>query len=1107
MNQVEILNISSDAPGATLAMLGNEAIARGAIEAGVRVTAAYPGTPSSEITNTLMEIGKDHGMYVEWSVNEKVAVEVALSASLCGVRSLAVMKHVGVNVALDALMMASYVGIKGGMVLISADDPGQQSSQSEQDNRYLAAHGYIPVLEPYSAREAKDMLIDAFRLSEEFGQVFMLRTVTRLGHSRSDVLLGKINKEKRTGHFEKDDARLICLPANARRNRQLLVERFSRIKQAADNLPCNRLKLVAGAKLGIIASGISYGYVLDALNWMGIEGQLSLLKIGTPYPLPEGLTRRLLAAVPEALVIEEIEPFVENQVKVLAKDSNIPVKIHGKDLIPLFGELTTRKVIEAICKLTGDKTPVDFVEIDRRRAEAEKLLPLRPPTMCPGCPHRASLYAINVACERYRREYGVKPILPGDIGCHDLGYYPPLNAEDVSLCMGASFGVASGLPHVIDVPVVAHMGDSTFFHSGIPPVINAVFNKARVTMVVLDNRTTGMTGFQPHPGSIAGGEEPTIKIEDIARACGVKFVEVVDPFDLPGTIDVLERAIKYEGPSVVVSRRLCNILDQREKRRLAVEIVPHQVDREKCVADSPPYCQATCPLHIDVRGYVELIREGKFDEALALIKKRLPFPATVARICTHPCESKCRRAEVEEPIAINALKRSAADYGKVAEDDTIIEEKEGKIAIVGGGPAGLMAAYDLRKLGYGVTIFEALPVLGGMMAMGIPGFRLPKNILKNETAIMEKLGVEVKFNTRVGADIKFSDLRKKFDAVFIAVGAHKGLSLEIEGANVSGVVNGIEFLQQVNTGEKVPVAEKVVIVGGGNVAIDCARTCVRLGFKDVNIAYRRSRAEMPAIIEEVAEAEREGVKMHFLAGPNRVLAKNGKVAGIACLRMQLVEPDAGGRRRVVPVAGSEFVIETGMVIAAVGEQPDLQFMTGEAETTIVDGLLKADLITLETGLEGVFAGGDTVTGPATIIDALAAGRKAAISIDRYLRGEPLNIDREGDSPQVSKLVVEPYGISREPRRSMPTLPPEQRRGNFREVEPGLSREEAIKEASRCLSCRCWLCIDLLGCPAIIKDNGKAGIDVTQCPGCGVCVALCPHEAIISGVKDDNDKRD
>ncbi len=605
------LNIGSDAPGEKLFLLGNEAIARGAIEAGVQVAAAYPGTPSSEILETLASVAKDLKIYVEWSTNEKVAFEVALAASICGLRAMASMKHVGVNVAHDPLMTASYLGAKGGLVLLSADDPWAWSSQNEQDNRYIAEQGHLPVLEPSSVQEAKDMMAQAFALSEEFGHPFMVRSVTRIAHARSDVTLGEIRKERREGVFERNPSWLVYVPAVARRNKPLMLERFARIKQAVNSLPYNQLKLVEGAKLGIIASGLSYSYVLEAIKWLEIEDKVSLLKIGTPHPLPEDLVKELLNSLQgqiPLLIVEELDPFVETHVKAIAGEGNLRVKIHGKDLLPQIGELSTDKVAEAIAKLTETKLPVDFSKLDELAQEASPLLPLRPPVLCPGCPHRASFYVINMASRRVAREYGenIKPIYPGDIGCYTLAYNPPLEAVDTCICMGASFGLANGLAHVVKAPIVAHLGDSTFFHAGIPPLINAVYNKANITMVVLDNSATAMTGFQPHPGTghTATGEETTkLKPEEVAKGCGVKFVEVVDPFDLKKAIEVVEKAIRFDGPAVVVFRRLCAMIEQREKRKKGEETIPYKVNEEKC----SPKCEACikllgCPAIVKTDG-------------------------------------------------------------------------------------------------------------------------------------------------------------------------------------------------------------------------------------------------------------------------------------------------------------------------------------------------------------------------------------------------------------------------------------------------------------------------------------------------------------------------
>jgi indolepyruvate ferredoxin oxidoreductase, alpha subunit len=1096
------LTVGSDAPGAKLFLLGNEAIARGAIEGGVQVVAGYPGTPSTEITETMITLAKDRDLKVQWSVNEKVAFGVAMGASLCGIRAMAVMKHVGVNLVLDPLLTASYIGAIGGLVLVEAEDPGQWSSQNEQDNRYIAELAYIPVLEPSSPQEAKDMMADIFRLSEEFHQPFMFRSVTRIGHARGDITLGPLSSVKRTGSFHKNKDKLVMLPAVARKNRKLMIERMAKIKEAVDTLPYNQLQITNGAKLGIITAGISYSYTLEALSMLGLREQVSILKIGTPYPPPEKLIREMLSSVSDILVIEELEPFLEGHTRIIAQKSRINVVIHGKDVLPLDGEYSTRKVAEALSKLTGVQSPINFSGIDFTTREVSPLLPGRPPNLCAGCPHRASMYAINIAVSHIKKETGTEPVLPGDIGCYCLGSESPLNAVDTTTCMGGGFDVANGMAQILKVPIVTHLGDSTFFHSGIPPMINAVYNRSKITMVVLDNQTTAMTGSQPNPGtgySAGDIEAPQIRPEEIARGCGVKFVEVVDPLDLEQCVEVMEKAIKFAGPSFVVFRRECSILEQRGKRARGEKIVPYTIKQGECIANSLPFCTATCPLHIDVRGYVNLVHEGKYDQALKLIKQKLPFPAIMGRICTHPCENLCKRGEVDESIAIATIKRSAADYGKITDEDLKVgNNRKEKVAIIGAGPAGIMAAYDLRKMGYLVTIFEALALPGGMLSAGIPEYRLPRDISLNEINRIQKMGVEIRLNTRIGEDVKLSSLRNAYNAIFIATGAHKGKDLGIGESSLSGLHPGIDFLREVNLGNRKTAGKQVVVIGGGNVAIDCARTCWRLGSKEVTVIYRRTREEMPAIRQEIIEAEKEGIKFKFQTNPTGILQRDNKVNGLSCIKMQSGQKESDGRRATAPVPGSDFSIETDMVIAAVGEQPDLSFLEYDTiSLKVTKGLVAANPVTLETGIPGIFAGGDAVTGPATVIEALAAGRKAAISIDRFIRGEGLATGRESEGVLSSPLIVETTDISRQPRIAVPSLDVAERHNNSFEVETGFSKESANKEAGRCLSCGCQLCIKKLGCPAITITNGEVFIDSSQCPGCGICAKVCPTGAIIA----------
>ncbi|MEM4700349.1 MAG: indolepyruvate ferredoxin oxidoreductase subunit alpha [Candidatus Nezhaarchaeales archaeon] len=582
-----VSEILKDAPGERLFLLGNEAIARGALEAGVQVAASYPGTPASEILMTLSSVAKEAGIYVEWSTNEKVALEVALAASICGLRAMCSMKHVGLNVAHDPFVTASYIGAKGGFLVVSADDPWAWSSQNEQDNRWIAKQAYVPVLEPSDIQEAKDMTAAAFDLSEKYGHPFMLRTVTRIGHARGDVVLGPLNKERRRGVFKKDPSWLTYVPATARKNRPLMIQRFNQIKRDVDRWPFNRLELVDGSKLGVIASGLSYSYALEALEWLGLRDKVSLLKVGTTNPIPEGLVKELISAVDEVLVIEELEPFVELHVEAVAGREGIKVKVHGKDLVPIIGELSTRHAVTAIAKLAGVEPPVDFGALDKTSSELASVPPPRPPILCPGCPHRASFYAIKVAAQRVAKDYGkaVEPIYPGDIGCYTLAYQPPLETVDTCICMGGSIGLACGLAHVVNAPIIPCLGDSTFFHAGIPPLINAVYNKAKITVVVLDNLTTAMTGGQPHPGTgVTATGEPTVRLraEDVARACGVGFVEVVDPYDVKAAIDVMTRALRHEGPALVVMRRACALDAVREKRARGERIVPYRVDQDRC---------------------------------------------------------------------------------------------------------------------------------------------------------------------------------------------------------------------------------------------------------------------------------------------------------------------------------------------------------------------------------------------------------------------------------------------------------------------------------------------------------------------------------------------
>jgi len=467
-------------------------------------------------------------------------------------------------------------------------------------------------------------------------------------------------------------------------------------------------------------------------------------------------------------------------------------------------------------------------------------------------------------------------------------------------------------------------------------------------------------------------------------------------------------------------------------------------------------CQHTCPVQLDVPGYVSLIKEGKFLEAYCLIKQRNPFPSICGRVCHHPCESKCRRGQLDEPVAIRDLKRFAADCAselRIEYIPEIKEKREEKVAIIGAGPAGLSAAWDLALEGYQVTVFEALPVAGGMLAVGIPEYRLPKDILKKEVEAVARLGVDIRLNTRMD-DVE-SLLKDGYQAVFIAVGAHRGDKMGIPGEDLTGVYDAIDLLREANLGKKVKVGKRVAVIGGGNSAIDAARVALRKGAETVTVFYRREKKDMPAIAEEIESAEEEGIQLHCLTVPTKILGKNGKVAGLECIRMELKEFDRSGRRTPYPIEGSEYRVDVDTVIEAIGQRPDTSFIGGNGIKIGRGGTIIADPRTLATDRKGVFAGGDALTGPQTVVDAIAAGQRAACSIKRYLQGREL-------SPLLQRDGYKPVAVSSQPPTEEETrerarvraaeVHKSDRITSFKEIVLPYTAEEASTEASRCLRC-------------------------------------------------------
>jgi indolepyruvate ferredoxin oxidoreductase alpha subunit len=571
--------LTEDKPGKQILLLGNEAIVRGALEAGVDIATTYPGTPASEIADTFSAIAKDSirqnkepGFYFQYSVNEKVALEFAAAASFCGLRSLTCMKHVGLNVASDTFMTYMYVGCRGGHIIVSADDPFCHSSQNEQDNRYFALFGGAPMLEPTTPQEAKEMTRIGFDISEKLSLPLLLRTTTRLNHVRGPISLYEMQIPRKKGYFKKDPL-LVTVPATARAKHPVLLKQLEEAEKISETSPFNEIITIGKPKdVGIVTSGVSFTYVKEMAEELNLN--VKILKLGMTHPIPRIMCEKFIKSCTILVIVEELEPFLENQFKALAFDVGADVKIYGKSTghFSRLYEYTPDIVAEAFSIIFKVKNP--FPQPVQSTIKA----PRRPPSLCPGCPHRATYYAVKKASPK-------DTIYPTDIGCYTLGKEPPLEIADVLLCMGSNAGMACGFSVATDQKIISFMGDSTFFHAGIPPIINAVHHNHDVVITILDNRTTAMTGHQPHPGTPYDGmgrPARLIKVEDVIKGCGVEHIEIVDPNKIKDTTAAFKRALEFKGPSVVVSKSPCILLEVQRKRKAKEEIQFYHINQEIC---------------------------------------------------------------------------------------------------------------------------------------------------------------------------------------------------------------------------------------------------------------------------------------------------------------------------------------------------------------------------------------------------------------------------------------------------------------------------------------------------------------------------------------------
>jgi len=573
------MEITEDNKGKRVLLLGNEAITRGALEAGIDVATTYPGTPSSEIADTFSKIAreatkqkKDPGFYFEYSVNEKVALEIAAAASFCGLRALTCMKHVGLNVASDAFMTYMYVGCRGGHIIVSADDPYCHSSQNEQDNRYFAIFGGAPMLEPTTPQEAKEMTRIGFDISEQLELPILLRTTTRLNHARGPTIFNALQKPRRKGYFKKDPL-LVTVPSTARAKHPVLLQHLDDAEKISEKSPFNEIISIGKPNsVGIVASGVGFDYAKEVAEDMHLN--VRILKLGMTHPIPRKMCEKFIDSCDTIIVVEELEPILEQQFKALAHDIGSNVKIIGKSTghFSRLYEYTPDIVAAAFSKFFKMKNPYPRLIVSKLK------LPSRPPSLCPGCPHRSTYYAVKKAAPK-------DTIYPTDIGCYTLGKAPPLEIADLLLCMGSNAGTACGLAVSTDQKIVSFMGDSTFFHSGIPPIVDAVHHNHDVVITILDNRTTAMTGHQPNPGTdIDGMGRPAkrLNVEDVVKGLGVECIEIVNPDNIKETTAAFKRAIDFKGPAVVVSKSPCILLEVQRKKKAGENIAIYEIDQGIC---------------------------------------------------------------------------------------------------------------------------------------------------------------------------------------------------------------------------------------------------------------------------------------------------------------------------------------------------------------------------------------------------------------------------------------------------------------------------------------------------------------------------------------------
>jgi indolepyruvate ferredoxin oxidoreductase, alpha subunit len=1094
--------------------IGNVAIARGALEAGAGGVFSYPGTPSTEISEVFNMVCNwqsnfkneedypeliKNKIYFEYSINEKVALEKAIAFSIGNKSALCVMKNVGMNVASDALMSVTYQTIVAPLVIVVCDDPGCHSSSNEQDSRYWGNMASVPVFNPATPADAYRMTKGAFKLSEALRLPVIVRTTTRVSHTRGMMEYGEIKPANREPFFERMPEH-INIPARTAAAHKKLLDKLSGDSVAFFFNEFNRTCFPGNKEYGIISSGVATSYLLEVVHRNEFSEKVEILDLGLIYPFPENdIMAFLNRGFKRILVLEELDPIIENATRKIAQTHRVEIEILGKNFGSLCstGEFSIGIIDGAVGAFLGRET-VKYESVEGLESFSQNL-PARPPALCSGCPHRASYYALKLLIPREKGDV----ILCGDIGCSGLGALPPLKMIDTINHMGMSISMAQGLAQAMKErggKVVAMLGDGTFFHSGVASLLNAVYTKSNMLVIIFDNRTIGMTGHQDHPGATHLEKYNQIEILPLLKGMGIKYAEAIMPFDMKDAYHKIEKALAAEGVSVLVSKAPCVFLPEyKDFTRQDAKIV---IDHSRCNTchnhlDHEIYCsrrgsaqsnlsraiakiradklidaaQQSCPANICNHGFFHSILENDYKTALDMVRDKLLFARACGDICHRPCELFSGYSP-ESIVPIKQLKKYVSGIEENFRDFSNAKERVGNsapkgksVAIVGAGPAGLSAAYDLVREGYQVEVFEKEAEGGGLIKYVIPDFRMDKTGFDFEVGQLEELGVVFHYNTALGKDIQLAQLRKDFDCVILSLGMGLVNRLPVVEDNLpdNRWFNGLEFLKKYNN-KSLPLAagSRILVIGGGNSAMDAARSAKHLhASNEVFVSCIESLETMPAFEEEVQHAREEGIVII----PSSFVHECSENDSVTVVLHDYISK------------GLLKTLEVDYIVVAIDQVGKMEDYIEVGEENLSEkGRIIADK---HNGLsnDNVFVAGDICAGNhMSLIGAIASGKRAAVGVRQQLEGYDYKF--EG-----LNALLGLDGKGKERRASLPF----DANGDITEF---LSKFNLFQSCEKCNHC-----IDNLGCPAMIKVDGKIVIDQPKCTRCGLCIDVCPNDAI------------